>query len=410
MLKNLEDYLLGLVNRVGDLALAIIYLLIAFLVAYIAKKVITRALNKSGAEERLRKTGVVDEKTGSAVEFIGKLVFFVVFVLFIPSILARLGLIGFATTVSEFTSRIVGYIPNVIGAILILYIGVYIAKIIRQILKALLNKIGLNELQGKLGVKATNEKSSFSNVIAGVVYVVILLLVIVAALEILGVTAIAQPVKQVLNVLINYIPYIFVSIILLIVGYQLSKLLAPVVENLLASIGADKVTEKLTGSKNGKYSLSKIISEVVRWLILIVFFVEAINVLNLSVLTGIGTSILAYLPALLSALIIMGGGILIATWLEKLILKNTPKQRPIALILKISIIVVAAFMTLSQLGFAKSIVNIAFIIILAGLAIAFAISFGLGGREFAANRLAKLEEKLDAQSEEDRPVETVIED
>lgn len=51
-------------------------------------------------------------------------------------------------------------------------------------------------------------------------------------------------------------------------------------------------------------------------------------------------------------------------------------------------------MILSQLGFAKSIVNIAFIIILAGLAIAFAISFGLGGREFATRRLSKLEEKF----------------
>ena len=55
-------------------------------------------------------------------------------------------------------------------------------------------------------------------------------------------------------------------------------------------------------------------------------------------------------------------------------------------------------MTLSQLGFAKSIVNIAFIIILAGLAIAFAISFGLGGREFASRCLTKLEEKLSASS------------
>lgn len=398
MFNFFNNLLATLVAGLGDFVVAIIILLVAFLVAHLVKQFVTRTLRKAGAEAWLEKSGLKDEKTGSTIDFLGKLVFFLVFILFIPTILIKLGLEGIAITFSQFTTSIVAYIPKLIGAIIILYIGIYVAKIIRQLLKVLLNKIGLDKLQEKLGVEISDDKYTFTNVLTGLIYVIVLLIVVSAAIEVLGISAIAQPVSIVLASLFNYIPSVFISVILFIIGYQLAKTLAPVVENLLASIGADKLTKNLVGIEKSKFSVSKIISEVVRWLIIVIFFVEAINVLNLSVLTNIGASILGYLPAILSALIIMGGGILIANWVESLIIKQSPKQKALALIVKITIIVVASFMTLSQLGFAKSIVNIAFIIILAGLAIAFAISFGLGGREFASRCLTKLEEKLSASS------------
>ncbi len=394
MFDSFNNLLANLIAGLGDFVVAIIILLVAFLVAHLVKKFVTRTLRKAGAEAWLEKSGLKDEKTGSAIDFLGKLVFLLVFILFIPTILIKLGLEGIALTFSPFTSAIVAYVPKVIGAIIIFYIGVYVAKIIRQLLKALFKKIGLDKLQEKLGVEVTDDKYAFANVLAGLVYVIVLLIVASAAIEVLGISAIAQPVSIVLASLFNYIPSVFISVILFIIGYQLAKILAPVVENILASIGADKLTKNLLGKEKTKFSLSKILSEVVRWLIIVIFFVEAINALNLSVLTNIGAAILGYLPAILSALIIMGGGILVANWVENLIIKQYSKQKALALIIKVTIIVVASFMTLSQLGFAKSIVNIAFIIILAGLAIAFAISFGLGGREFATRRLSKLEEKF----------------
>lgn len=56
-------------------------------------------------------------------------------------------------------------------------------------------------------------------------------------------------------------------------------------------------------------------------------------------------------------------------------------------------------MTLDQLQFAKTIVNIGFLLILGGLMVAFAISFGIGGREFAKSQLAKLESKLNRKDQ-----------
>lgn len=76
-----------------------------------------------------------------------------------------------------------------------------------------------------------------------------------------------------------------------------------------------------------------------------------------------------------------------------------------ALVTQCAIYTVGAFLILSQLGIAKELVNAAFILILAALAVAFAISFGVGGKDFAGRALEKLEGKLQNVSPEETPKE-----
>jgi hypothetical protein len=89
----------------------------------------------------------------------------------------------------------------------------------------------------------------------------------------------------------------------------------------------------------------------------------------------------------------MGVALFAASWVESLILKRFSGSKLLAWAAKAAIIVLAAFMTLNQLGIATSIVNSAFIIVLGAIAVAFAIAFGIGGREFAGNVLQNLENK-----------------
>ena len=55
-------------------------------------------------------------------------------------------------------------------------------------------------------------------------------------------------------------------------------------------------------------------------------------------------------------------------------------------------------MALDQLNFANNIVNMAFLFIIGGLSVAFALSFGLGGRDFAKKQLEKLDKKIEEES------------
>ncbi|MBP5281404.1 MAG: hypothetical protein J6Z22_02785, partial [Lachnospiraceae bacterium] len=166
----------------------------------------------------------------------------------------------------------------------------------------------------------------------------------------------------------------------------------------LASIGTDKLAEKITGIP-AKVSLSKTIAAVVKYVIVVIVIVQAVNVLNLPVLTQIGTAIIDYLPAVLSVVIVVAIAVFCANTAENLIIKKFPKAKAPALAAKVAIYVLAVFISLSQLNIAQEMVNTTFILIIAALCVAFAIAFGVGGRFFAQNTLKKLEDKLNSIEE-----------
>ena len=129
------------------------------------------------------------------------------------------------------------------------------------------------------------------------------------------------------------------------------------------------------------------------------FTVEALNALNLDVLNTVGSALIAYIPNVLIALIILGLGIFGGRFVGNFIAENT-HSKWIAEIVKAIFAVFAVFMALEQLDFASSIVNTAFLFIIGGLAVAFALSFGLGGRDFARKQLDKLDHKIDSESDD----------
>src|SRR5699024_6300048 len=117
------------------------------------------------------------------------------------------------------------------------------------------------------------------------------------------------------------------------------------------------------------------------------------QVINLKVLNTIGFAIITYLPFLLSAIIILGVGLLLANIVGNWVQKNTNNAIS-ALLIKGDIITFAVFMTLDQLHFETSIVNICFMMILRGIMIVFAISIDIRGREFAKRQLEKLDQTM----------------
>src|SRR5699024_8597964 len=196
-------------------------------------------------------------------------------------------------------------------------------------------------------------------------------------------------------------PNIFIAIILIVVGYYIGKLLGNLLTNLLDSVGFGKIFDSLGFSnpeKATKFNVAKFLGTTVQVLIILFFTVEALNIINLYVLNMIGEAIIAYIPYILSALVILGAGLFIANIVGNWVKNNT--NSPIsALLLKGVIITFAVFMTLDQLHFATSIVNKAFLLILGGLMVAFAISFGIGGREFAAKQLDKVDKHIGNKNE-----------
>src|SRR5699024_6779892 len=114
---------------------AALLLLLAWGLAVFAKNVIEKVLRKVGLGRALSKTPlVVDEKQGDTViESIAKLVYLLVFVLFLPSVFSALNMTGVSSPITNMMSQFLGFIPNLIAAAIIIIIGVFIARLVKAL-------------------------------------------------------------------------------------------------------------------------------------------------------------------------------------------------------------------------------------------------------------------------------------
>ena len=381
---------------IPSLVSVVLILLLAFVVSSVAKSLVVKGLKKINADKYTDKLGIADEKTGSSLDFLGKLVFFIVFLLFLPAVLDKLGIHNVSAPIVSMVSQFLNFIPNILAAVIILFTGIFVANIIRQLLIPILKRFNVDKIQEKAGI-AAGENATISSVISYIVYVLILIPVIIAALQVLNISAISNPAIAMLNKIVLFLPNIFVAIAIVIIGVLIARIAGKLLTSILSGVGTDTFIKKIVTDENSKLqnlSISKVIGETVKYIIILLFVVEAINVINLEILRYVGEAIISYLPFVISAIVIIIAALLFATWIENLIQKNFPQAKFSALAAKSIIIILAAFMILNQLGIASTIVNATFIITLSSLAIAFAVAFGIGGREFASNVLKKVESKV----------------
>lgn len=375
---------------------AALILVLAFAVAKIVRSLVMKLITKTKLSEVIAKLDS-GENSGSLADFIAKFVYLFVFLLFVPGIFSALGMNNISAPILNLLNSIWGYVPNILAAAIILIVGFQIAKYVRQLLVPVFAKLNIDKLQEKAGIEAT-DSAKLSNTLAYIVYVLILIPMIVMALHVLNISVISNPAISMLNTIFDFIPNILVALIIILVGCTIGKFVGQIVTQLIASAGLDAKLSKLIEGKNEKFSLSKVVGTICYAVVVIFFVVESFNVLHLSVLTEIGVVVIAYMPYVLSAILIFAVCYFAGTFAEKTLKKNG--FTAYAVIAKIAIFTVGAFMVLNQLGIATEIVNAAFILVLAALAVAFAIAFGIGGREFASNALKKLEEKAEKKDAE----------
>lgn len=381
-------------RAIPDVVSAIILLIVAFVVAAIVKGLVTKILKAVKAEKFLNKLGIKDTATDSSVTFVAKLAYFITFLLFLPGVLDKLGMQSVSTPITSMVNSFLSFVPKLVGAGIVIAVGMFIANIIRELLIPVLKAIKVDALQDKAGIEAA-DSASFSTIIANVIYGVIVLVVITSALDQLDIVAISAPANAVVTAIFNAIPSVLAAILIIAVGVFIAKLVGKLLESLLAGVGADSLIEKVTGNAEKKLALSKILGNVVKYVLVIIFLVQGINVLNLPVLTEVGAAIIGYMPAVLSAVLIIAVGLFAAHTAEAALVKKFPSAKAGALAAKAAIYVLAAFLCLSQLGVATTIVETTFILIIAAVCVAAAIAFGVGGKGFASRMLDKLEKKMD---------------
>lgn len=383
---------------------AALLLVIALFMAFLAKKLTTKGLDKVEFDSKLQKWGMAknDEESNIFIETIGSLVYFVTILLFTPFIFTGLNLSGVADPVIIMLNKFWDFIPNLLVSVMIIIIGSYLCKFIKKLSRNLFEGIDVDRWYRKLiGQQETAEfvtETRLADVLSSIIYVLIYIPIITVALQILGVSTISDPIVSVLNQIVSVIPNVLAAVVLVIIGNFIAKLVADLIESMLKTSGIDKYSQYLNFKGETSILISNVSAQIIQAVLMIFFMVEAISVLQLDVLNSIGNSIIAYLPAVVSSVIILAvgiiGGNVLATFLAKV-----SGSKLFGEFIRYGVIIFAVFMTLDQLKFAQTIVNTSFTMLLGAFAVAFALAFGLGGRDFAAKQLEKADRALNNEAD-----------
>lgn len=421
--EPLNTFLTQVTGFLPKLVGALILLAIAWVVATISKMVITRGLRAFGLDERLnRQVGTTPGSNQLMLsDTLGNALYWFIFLLFLSPILDTLGLQQALAPVQNLLNQILSALPRIIEAIIIAAAGWLLAQVVRRIVTNLLAATGTDRLGARFGVSQTTGGQSLSWIIGTIVYVLILIPTAIAALNALGIEAISRPAISMLTQILNAIPQIFTAALILIGAYILGRFVADLVTNILTGLGFNNifrwlgldtrpvntgrpVTPPLDPNIPPDYQQQTVIQDttpasttrtpsefvgiVVLVGIMLLATVAATNILNIVALTAIVTGLVIVAGRILAGLVVFAIGLYFANLAFSLITSSGSRQaRILGQIARIAIIALVSAMALQQMGIASNIVNLAFGLLLGAIAVALALSFGLGGREVASQQI-----------------------
>ncbi len=380
-------------------------LFVAWIIAAGLKFIVSKGIQATKLEERLTSEAELEE-TGRVrlSESLANVAYWFVFLLFLPAVLGALNMQGLLDPVQGMIDRLLTYLPNLLGAALIVLVGWFVARIIRQIVTGLLSSLGTDQLGERVGLNRVVGEQTLSDIIGTVVYALVLIPVIIAGLQALQVEAISGPATGMLNTLLNAVPAIFGAMLVLGITYLIGRLVAGLVTNVLSSIGFDRVLS-LIGLGREPQAGQRTPSEIVGYLVLIGLMlfatIEAAQLLGFGIMADLVAEFLAFAGQVILGLIVFGLGLYLAN-LAHNVITNTVRTNTalLAQAARLSIIVLATTMALRQMDVAEDIVNLAFGLLLGAVAVAIALAFGLGARDLAGRQVEGWLKQFRGSSEE----------
>ena len=363
------------------LAIVIGILLVTWVAAKIAKWAFAKAVDKIEFLQRDTGSG---ESVGASL---GKIVKLLIWLFGLVAILNVLNLGNVTGPVQQLLNNVMGFIPRLIGAGIIFFVGSMIAKIVRDIVETALSAVNFDKWANKGGAEEVTGNATISKTIATVVYVLIMIPVAIGALQALAITAISDPLVGMLDTILHAIPNIVGAAILLGLGYMIGKWVAGLVEEILPGLGVNRSVSAL-GVLPAGVTASGVVAKIAMIAIMLVSAIAATRLLNFPELTALVTQVVEIGGGVIFGGVIIAVGFLLANLLSNLFAAGGGTA---ASVIKYATMFLFAFIGLREMNIGNEIVEMAFGALVIGGAAAAALAFGLGGKDAAARKLAELE-------------------
>lgn len=191
--------------------------------------------------------------------------------------------------------------------------------------------------------------------------------------------------------LYGYVPALFGALVILFAGYLLARLLEKGTDRLMRRIRFNQILEKggvmQAVERSGSHvNPTRVAGSLVFWFVMFAVMLVAANALGLQSLANVFSELVSYIPSVIASIVIMIVGIVLGGFVGGLIMASAGGLRggpTLSRVGKGGVIMLAVFMALQELGVATEIVTTAFAILFGAIALALALSFGIGNRDLA---------------------------
>ena len=197
--------------------------------------------------------------------------------------------------------------------------------------------------------------------------------------------------QDILVGILNFIPVLLSAILVFVLGVLIARWVKVGVVKLLnlsrlATVISTPAVKKFLKNASITQKIDDVLGEIVRYIILLIFFVTSVNLLGLTTVTQVLNGVLAYLPQIFAAILILISGILLAGFLEKVVKGSLGSvglrsSRLMGKFTSYLIMVITILAAISQLGIAQPFVGTLFIGFVTTLSLALGLGFGLGSKD-----------------------------
>jgi Conserved TM helix len=377
--------------------IAILILVVTWIVARAVKWGIQKAIDRTPA---LRKhmTGPSDETVGHQLGTIAKLIIWLVGIM---AALQFLGLGQILAPINELVNEIFAFLPHLIAAGLIFFVGLVVARIVKRLVETVLVAANVDGLLARVGIGSTEgtvrtdptavppgaapptTRASIARAAGVLVYALIIIPVAIAALQALGISSISGPATAMLNEILTAIPRVLAAALWVGIAFVAGRFLKTIIEAILPPTGFDDAIRS-TGVLPATAFPSRIVANVAMIAIILAASIEAARQLGGDEIAIFLAQITALGGKVIFGTLIIVVGIFLARIVSNLVGSGTGEGGFGQTIVRYAIIALFTAIGLTFMGLADQIVILAFGLILGSAAVATAIAFGLGGRDAAA--------------------------
>ena len=213
------------------------------------------------------------------------------------------------------------------------------------------------------------------------------------------------------------LPNIIGALLILVLGWIIAGWIGSLTTRLARSVHVDTVADKVGVNtflqRSGtKMRASDIFGEIVKWVTRLIFVEMAAEQIGMPQVTAIINQILAFVPNIVVAIIILGVGLFVGQVLGGMVRGFTSESgignpEMLARLTQTAVVAFAAIAALNQLQVAPIVVNTLLIGLVGAIALAIGLSFGLGGRDTAARLTERWVGQVETMARQPRPVGTV---